>query len=231
MSTSNRLVVYSIGSSVNTYGHAGTRVEWETRERARSLVYNQENAHRSSKQFLLFFRLLIFGNRRRQTNDLLEERKTFKMMCILTGRAEGVRLLPAADYAIIGILTDSAKGKLSFKDINQVDSMIDLGMSTRSLPSTVHYTLEFETYDQIRGKPFKKDEPLFHYMQTGMAVPLINPKTRKVIPQPELKRPQIGQLYLALMNDPQQILQLIEIKEDDIDELRQVALQERKLPD
>ena len=101
-------------------------------------------------------------------------------------------------------------------------------MSTRSLPSTVHYTLEFETYDQIRGKIFKKDEPLFHYMQTGMAVPLINPKTRKVIPQPELKRPMIGQLYLALLNDPQQIIQLIEIKEEDIDELRQAALKERQ---
>ena len=54
------------------------------------------------------------------------------MMCILTGRAEGLRLLPAADYAIIGILTDSAKGKISlsrnssavfidlFRDVDEV---------------------------------------------------------------------------------------------------------------
>jgi hypothetical protein len=98
-------------------------------------------------------------------------------------------------------------------------------MSTRSLPPTLHFTLEFETYEQILGVAFEKEEPLFHYMQTGSGGPLIDPKTGKLVAGPEPKRPQIGQLYLALLNEPQQIKQLIEIEIDDIDLLRQAALQ------
>lgn len=127
---------------------------------------------------------------------------------------------------LLGFLPIRRKVRERTSDVFREMIWISLGMSTRSLPSTVHYTLEFETFDQIRGKPFTKDEPLFHYMQTGMGIPLINPKTKKVIPQPEPKRPQIGQLYLALLNDPQQINQLIEIKEEDIEPLRQAAAEQ-----
>jgi hypothetical protein len=97
-------------------------------------------------------------------------------------------------------------------------------MSTRSLPPTIHFTLEFQTYEQILGPHFEKEEPLYHYMQTGCGGPLINPKTGKLVAPPEPKRPQIGQLYLALLNEPEQIKQLIEIQIDDIDILRQAAL-------
>jgi len=98
-------------------------------------------------------------------------------------------------------------------------------MSTRSLPPTVHYTLEFEKYEQILGVHIENEEPHFHYMQTGSGGQIIDPKTHKLIPAPEPKRPQIGQLYLALLNEPQQIKQLVEITIDDIDALKQAALQ------
>jgi hypothetical protein len=98
-------------------------------------------------------------------------------------------------------------------------------MSTRSLPPTVHYTLEFEKYEQILGVHIENEEPHFHYMQTGSGGQIIDPKTHKLIPAPEPKRPQIGQLYLALLNEPQQIKQLVEITIDDIDSLKQAALQ------
>ena len=98
-------------------------------------------------------------------------------------------------------------------------------MSTKSLPPTVHYTLEFKEYEQIRGTTIESEEPNFHYMQTGSGGQVIDPKTHKFIPAPEPKLPQIGQLYLALLNEPQQIKQLVEITTDDMDSLRQAALQ------
>lgn len=98
-------------------------------------------------------------------------------------------------------------------------------MSTRSLPPTVLYTLEFEKFEQIRGSPIKNEEPHFHYMQTGGGGQIMDPKKHKLVPAPEPKRPQIGQLYLALLNEPQQIKQLVEITTDDIGPLRQAALQ------
>ena len=96
-------------------------------------------------------------------------------------------------------------------------------MSTRSLPPTDHYTLEFEKFDQIRGAAIEDEEPRFHFMQTGSGGQITDPKTRKRVPAPEPKRPQIGQLYLALLNEPQQIKQLVEITENDIASLRQAA--------
>jgi len=100
-------------------------------------------------------------------------------------------------------------------------------MSTRSLPPTDHYTLEFEKYDQIRGSSIQSDEPHFHYMQTGSGGQIMDPKTHKLVPAPEPKRPKIGQLYLALLNDPQQIKQLVEITEEDIESLRQAAAEQK----
>ena len=98
-------------------------------------------------------------------------------------------------------------------------------MSTRSLPPTDHYTLEFDKYDQIRGSRIKNEEPHFHYMQTGSGGQVMDPKTHRLVPASEPKRPRIDQLYLVLLNEPQQIKQLIEITPDDIDALRQVAAQ------
>lgn len=98
-----------------------------------------------------------------------------------------------------------------------------VGMSTRSLPPTDHYTLIFEQYDQILGEKIEDDESHFHYMQTGSAGQQQDPKTKRLVAAPEPKRPQIGQLYLALLNQPQQIKQLVEITENDIDFLREVA--------
>jgi hypothetical protein len=100
-----------------------------------------------------------------------------------------------------------------------------IGMSTRSLPPTDHYTLEFEKYDQILGATIEKEEPHFHYMQTGSGGQTTNPKTNKSVPAPEPKRPKAGQLYLALLDQPKQIKQLIEIVDDDIEYLRQFALE------
>jgi hypothetical protein len=60
-------------------------------------------------------------------------------------------------------------------------------------------------------------------MQIGSANFTVDPKTHKFIPGPEPKRPQTGQLYLALLYEPQQIQQLVEITTDDIDSLRQAA--------
>ncbi|CAF0724265.1 unnamed protein product [Adineta steineri] len=129
-------------------------------------------------------------------------------MGILTGRSEGIKLLTYCDLAFIGTLTDYSKG-----------------MSTRSLPPIVHYTLEFDKYEQIRGIPIENEEPHFHYMQTGSCGQIIDPNTHRLIPAPEPKRPKIDQLYLALLNDSRQIKQLVEITTDDIDLLRQLALQ------
>jgi len=127
-------------------------------------------------------------------------------MGILTGKEEGIKQLSHADLAFIGTLTDYAKG-----------------MSTRSLPPTDHYTLEFDQIDQIQGSKIENDEPQFHYMQTGSGGQIPDAKTGKMIPAPEPKRPKQGQLYLALLNQPQQIKQLVEITEADIDTLRQAA--------
>ncbi|CAF2626662.1 unnamed protein product [Rotaria sp. Silwood2] len=129
-------------------------------------------------------------------------------MGILTGRDEGIKLLAVSDLAFIGTLTDYAKG-----------------MSTRSLPPTVHYTLEFDKYEQILGAPIENDESHFHYMQAGSGGQITDPKTHKLVPAPEPKRLQVDQLYLALLNEPQQIKQLVEITADDVDALRQAALQ------
>mgnify|MGYP006892786929 CR=1 FL=1 len=98
-------------------------------------------------------------------------------------------------------------------------------MSTRSLPPTDHYTLEFDKYDQIRGSRIENEEPFFHYMQTGSGGQIKDPKTQKLVPAPEPKRPRIDQLYLVLLNEPQQIKQLIEINSDDIESLRKAASQ------
>ena len=98
-------------------------------------------------------------------------------------------------------------------------------MSTRSLPPTDHYTLEFEKFDQVRGTTIEHEEPHFHYMQTGSGGQITDPKTHKLVPAPEPKRPKIGQLYLALLDEPQQIKQLVEIIEDDIESLRQAAVE------
>jgi hypothetical protein len=96
-------------------------------------------------------------------------------------------------------------------------------MSTKSLPPTDFYTLEFEQFDQIRGTAIDKEEPQFHYMQTGSGGQIVDPKTKKLVPAPDPKRPKSGQLYLALLDEPHQIKQLIEITTDDIDTLREVA--------
>jgi hypothetical protein len=144
-------------------------------------------------------------------------------MGILTGRAEGIRLLPVSDLAFIGPLTDYSKGSYP-SEISKYQSIYLIGMSTRSLPPTDHYTLEFEKIDQIRGIPIDNIEPHYHYMQTGSGGQIIDPKTQRLIPAPEPKRPRVGQLYLALLDEPQQIKQLIEITTDDIDSLRQAAL-------
>ncbi|CAF1009682.1 unnamed protein product [Rotaria sordida] len=129
-------------------------------------------------------------------------------MGILTGRNEALKLLALSDLAFIGTLTDYAKG-----------------MSTRSSTPTTHYTLEFDKYEQIRGTPIKNDEPHFHYMQIGSSGQITDPKTHKLIPAPEPKHLQAGQLYLALLNEPQQIKQLVEITTDDVNVLRQAALE------
>ena len=96
-------------------------------------------------------------------------------------------------------------------------------MSTRSLPPTDHYTLDFETYEQILGPKIENEEPHFHYMQTGCAGQKTDPKTHRLVAAPEPKRPKVGQLYLALLNEPQQIKQLVEINDNDVDSLREVA--------
>jgi hypothetical protein len=145
-------------------------------------------------------------------------------MGILTGREEGIKLLAMSDLAFIGTLTDYAKG-LYLLGIYINKFILCIGMSTRSLTPTVHYTLEFEKYEQILGRPIGNEEPHFHYMQTGSGGQIIDPKTHKLIPAPEPKRPRMNQLYLALLDEPQQIRQLVEITTDDIDILRQVALQ------
>ena len=98
-------------------------------------------------------------------------------------------------------------------------------MSTRSLPPTDHYTLEFEKYEQIRGARIENEEPHFHYMQTGSGGQIKDPKTQKLVPAPEPKRPKIDQLYLVLLNEPQQIKQLVEISTNDIEALKQAAAQ------
>ena len=98
-------------------------------------------------------------------------------------------------------------------------------MSKRSLPPTVHYTLEFKGYEQICGTTSEKEEPNFHYMQTGSGGQIIDPKTHKFIPPPEPTLPQVGQLYLALLNESQQIKQLVEITTDNTDSLRRATLQ------
>jgi hypothetical protein len=100
-------------------------------------------------------------------------------------------------------------------------------MSTRSLPPTDTYTLEFAKFDQIYGEPIETDESRFHYMQTGCGGQRVDPKTRKLIPIPEPKKPQIGQLYLALLDSPQQIKQLVEITEEDIQSIRQAAAEQK----
>ena len=97
-------------------------------------------------------------------------------------------------------------------------------MSTRSLPPLDHYTLEFEQHEQIRGRPIENEEPQFHYMQQGSGGQIVDPKTRKLIPAPEPKRPRVGQLYLVLLDDPRQIKQLVEITPDDFDSLREAGL-------
>ena len=96
-------------------------------------------------------------------------------------------------------------------------------MSTRSLPPTDHYTLEFSQYDQILGAKIENEEPNFHYMQTGSGGQITDPKTHRLVPAPEPKRPKVGQLYLALLNEPQQIKQLVEITDNDLESLRQAA--------
>ena len=101
-------------------------------------------------------------------------------------------------------------------------------MSTRSLPPTDHYTLEFGQYEQILGPKIENEDSNFHYMQTGSSGQITDPKTHRLVPAPEPKRPKIGQLYLALLNEPQQIKQLVEITENDIDSLRQAALEFKK---
>ncbi|CAF1271156.1 unnamed protein product [Rotaria sordida] len=134
-------------------------------------------------------------------------KKNFKIiMGILTGRAEALKLIVNADFAFIGPLTDYAKG-----------------MSTRSLPPTDHYTLEFDKFDQIRGSPIEHAEPHFHYMQTGGGGQITDPKTHRLVAAPEPIRPRIGQLYLALLNEPQQIKQLVEITENDIASIKKAA--------
>jgi hypothetical protein len=145
-------------------------------------------------------------------------------MGILTGRDEAMRVVAIADYAFIGTLTDYAKG-LYLKGINikYIYIIIHIGMSTRALPPTDTYTLEFDKLDQLYGLPIQNEEPHFHYLQTGSGGQIVDPKTHKLVPAPEPKRPKIGQLYLALLDSPQQIKQLVEIKEDDIDALRKVA--------
>ncbi|CAF2764625.1 unnamed protein product [Rotaria sp. Silwood2] len=127
-------------------------------------------------------------------------------MGILTGREEALKLVILSDYAFVGPLTDYAKG-----------------MSTRSLPPTIHYTLEFDKFDQIRGSPIEHEEPHFHYMQTGGGGQVPDPKTHRLVAAPEPKRPRIGQLYLALLNEPQQIKQLVEITEEDIESIKKAA--------
>lgn len=132
-------------------------------------------------------------------------------MGILTGRDEGIRVVTLAEYAFVGTLTDYAKG-----------------MSTRSLPPIDTYTLEFEQFDQLYGHPIQHEEPHFHYMQTGKGGQIMDQKKHKLVPAPEPKRPKIGQLYLALLDDPHQIKELVEITEEDIELLRQTVAEHKQ---
>jgi hypothetical protein len=97
-------------------------------------------------------------------------------------------------------------------------------MSTKSLPPTDFYTLEFEQFDQIRGTAIDKEEPQFHYMQTGSGGQIVDPKTKKLVPAPDPKRPKSGQLYLALLDEPKHITQLVELTTDDIEAIKEAAL-------
>lgn len=100
-------------------------------------------------------------------------------------------------------------------------------MSTRSLPPTDTYTLEFEKYEQLYGDQIVNDEPHFHYQQTGSGGQTVDPKTHKLVPAPEPKRPKVGQTYLALLDAPQLIKLLVEITEDDIASIREAAAEKK----
>lgn len=149
-------------------------------------------------------------------------------MGILTGRDEGIRVIGLAEYAFIGTLADYAKGSY-LQGGKQTCFIISvhLGMSTRSLPPLDTYTLEFEKFEQLYGEQIQNDEPHFHYQQTGSGGQIVDPKTHKLKPAPEPKRPKTGQIYLALMDSPQMIKQLVELNEDDLDSIRKAAAEKK----
>lgn len=149
-------------------------------------------------------------------------------MGILTGRDEGIRVIGLADYAFIGTLADYAKG-LSFQGGKQsvLYLAVYLGMSTRSLPPLDTYTLEFEKFEQLYGEPIRNEESHFHWQQTGSGGQIVDPKTHKLKPAPEPKRPKTGQIYLALLDSPQLIKQLVELNEDDLDSIRKAAAEKK----
>lgn len=100
-------------------------------------------------------------------------------------------------------------------------------MSTRSLPPLDTYTLEFEKFQQLYGDEIHNEESHFHYQQTGSGGQIVDPKTHKLKPAPDPKRPKIGQTYLALLDSSQLIKQLVEITDDDIDSIRKAAAEKQ----
>ncbi|CAF1147021.1 unnamed protein product [Didymodactylos carnosus] len=94
-------------------------------------------------------------------------------------------------------------------------------MSTRSLPPTDHYTLEFQNIQLLRGSI--EDTTHFHYMQTGGGAVIMAKDGKSSTRAPDPKKPQTETLYLVLLTDVTYIKSLIEIQEADVEELKQVA--------
>ncbi|CAF0806513.1 unnamed protein product, partial [Didymodactylos carnosus] len=129
----------------------------------------------------------------------------YEKMVVFTGKKEALDQLGwHVQLAFIGNCTEVAKG-----------------MSTRSLPPTDQYTLAFENIQVLRG--ILEDTTHFHYMQTGGGAMIMSKDGKTSTRAPDPKKPQTDKLYLALLTDTTYIRHLIEIQEEDVEEIKQIA--------
>ena len=127
------------------------------------------------------------------------------------GKEQAVRHLDKADLAFIAVLFD-----------------IQGGLANQSDQSKNIYHLTFENIQMVRGE-FPTNDPSrhFEYQQSPKGLQFkVEDKPNEELKQAaaeddEVKEPQEGKTYLAILTDLQHILILVEINPEDIHEILQ----------
>lgn len=129
------------------------------------------------------------------------------------GKEQAIRHLDKADLAFIAVLFD-----------------VQGGLTDQSDQNKNIYQLTFENIQMVRGElPTNDASHRFEYQQSpkGLQLKVEDESNEELKQDDEVKEPQQGKTYLAILTDPQHILILVEINPEDIHEILESSHRDR----